>query len=141
MTTQEYEELYCTYCDSQRCLNAGDGRISEICPYWNERIGAMDKVQIAINEDFNTSIEAWKGLTEKDNFYLIGRTEGYETGKYVVNRIFNQHGTAEWLYEGDKILCSGCKQETLINGISCKTKFCPNCGAKMKNPKIEYKHN
>lgn len=38
MTLQEYEEKYCTYCDSQRC-NAYVGEdVSKICPYWNERM-------------------------------------------------------------------------------------------------------
>jgi hypothetical protein len=34
MNIQEYEELYCTYCDSQRC---GEGKPSETCPYWEIR--------------------------------------------------------------------------------------------------------
>ena len=33
MTNEQYEELYCTYCDAQRC---GDNP-PETCPYREER--------------------------------------------------------------------------------------------------------
>ena len=37
MTTKEYEELYCVYCDSQRCTNHSGNTVEERCPYWNKR--------------------------------------------------------------------------------------------------------
>ena len=39
MTDLEYKEIYCTYCDSQRCQNHVDLTIEEVCPYWKERVG------------------------------------------------------------------------------------------------------
>ena len=39
MTEEEYEELYCTYCDSQRCLNRAGSTVAEKCPYWEIRMG------------------------------------------------------------------------------------------------------
>ena len=38
MTLEEYEELYCTYCDSQRCVHTIGTTIDEICPYWEARM-------------------------------------------------------------------------------------------------------
>lgn len=37
MTTEKYVELYCTYCDSQRCMKYVGSTIEEKCPYWEER--------------------------------------------------------------------------------------------------------
>ena len=36
MTIEKYEELYCTYCDSQRCVKFNKPT-PESCPYWNLR--------------------------------------------------------------------------------------------------------
>lgn len=41
MTTQEYEELYCAYCDSQRC---GD-EPPYSCPYWDLRVNKDEWVE------------------------------------------------------------------------------------------------
>lgn len=38
MTLKEYEELYCAYCDSQRCTNMVGNSIPETCPYWEVRM-------------------------------------------------------------------------------------------------------
>jgi hypothetical protein len=37
MTNKEYEELYCMYCDSQRCHNVPGLTPEQMCPYWKER--------------------------------------------------------------------------------------------------------
>lgn len=37
MTDKEYEEIYCTYCDSQRCANRVGETLAEVCPYWKAR--------------------------------------------------------------------------------------------------------
>ena len=39
LTENEYEELHCTYCDSQRCLNRNGNTLAEKCPYWKIRMG------------------------------------------------------------------------------------------------------
>ena len=46
MTTQEYEEIFCTYCDSQRCLNRVGLTIEEKCPYWELRTNDGGKEMI-----------------------------------------------------------------------------------------------
>lgn len=43
MTLKEYEELYCTYCDSQRCVNVDGGSIPETCPYWEVHMKLEEK--------------------------------------------------------------------------------------------------
>lgn len=37
MPDKEYEEFYCTYCDSQRCVNRVGETLVEVCPYWEAR--------------------------------------------------------------------------------------------------------
>ena len=43
MTLKEYEELYCTYCDSQRCVNVEGDSIPETCPYWETHMKMEEK--------------------------------------------------------------------------------------------------
>ena len=38
MTNKQYEEFYCTYCDSQRC----GSNPPETCPYWRMRTKGYD---------------------------------------------------------------------------------------------------
>ena len=37
ISVEQYEELYCTYCDSQRCGNQ-NLPVDQMCPYWQERM-------------------------------------------------------------------------------------------------------
>ena len=37
MTVDEYEELHCMYCDSQRCLRYSGQTVKDTCPYWDIR--------------------------------------------------------------------------------------------------------
>ena len=37
MTNKEYEEFYCTYCDSQRYANRVGETLVEVCPYQEAR--------------------------------------------------------------------------------------------------------
>ena len=70
--------------------------VEEICPYWKERIqmeqdqnmSLLDEIKTSIIEDFNNSMEAWRGLAEKDNMFLIGRIDAYELAKATVEYKF-----------------------------------------------------
>ena len=44
MTVEQYEELYCTYCDSQRCGNQ-NLPVDKMCPYWQERMKLLEVKQ------------------------------------------------------------------------------------------------
>ena len=45
MTVEEYKEVYCTYCDSQRCLNRIGETLEHVCPYWAARQEERDGVK------------------------------------------------------------------------------------------------
>lgn len=75
MTIEQYEEFYCTYCDSQRC---GDNP-PETCPYWQmiQQINPnTDKdVDILINNITNTLADysnKWRSLGTE---LLLARAE------------------------------------------------------------------
>lgn len=53
MTVQEYEKIYCTYCDSQRCLNRVGLTLAETCPYWEAR---QKSDNIKSNPDYNFEV-------------------------------------------------------------------------------------
>ena len=138
MTKKEYEDLYCTYCDSQRCVNVGEGSIADTCPYWSSRLSVMDKVQWLINENFDRAIDSWKYLIEPDNLYLIGRHEECGNAKITVNRIFEEYVHGEWVLEWSdedmtyRSFCSRCGKEAPYKENSCDqltTAFCPHCGS------------
>lgn len=63
MTNKEYEELYCLYCDSQRCHMQKGDTVANKCLYYNERTygkagGMMDKQDLyALDEAIYKQIQ------------------------------------------------------------------------------------
>lgn len=100
----------------------------------------MDKVKDAIIEDFEKSMEAWRGLATKDNTFLIGRIDAYELAIATVKHKFKTVGTGYWTgMEGD--VCSECGR-SLTEIMDADSYFaigfdpsdlvaCPFCGARM----------
>ena len=37
MPAEIYEQIFCPFCDSQRCQTMAGTNIAEICPYWDLR--------------------------------------------------------------------------------------------------------
>lgn len=96
----------------------------------------MDKVKNAIIEDFEKSIEAWRGLATKDNMFLIGRIDAYEMAIETVKYMFKTVGTGHWVEVqtvGDTVewQCSECKHQKMYTVVGEQPNYCPHCGAKM----------
>lgn len=101
----------------------------------------MDKVKDAIIENFENSMEAWRGLATTDNMFLIGRIDANEMAIETVKYMFKTVGHGQWLDEdsfdahGSPIYrCSVCNRTVADNYISCH-KFCLHCGADMRGAK------
>ena len=100
----------------------------------------MNKVKDAIIEDFEKSMEAWRGLATKDNMFLIGRIDAYEMAIAIVKYMFDKVGTGHWTgMEGDT--CSECGRN-LTEIMDADSYFaigfdpsdlvaCPFCGVRM----------
>ena len=93
----------------------------------------MDKVKDAIIENFEKSIEAWRGLATTDNMFLIGRIDAREAAVKFVEYAFRTYGGGEWItmYSDYFFKCSVCES------VSHPTPYCPHCGAKMIKKEVD----
>lgn len=93
----------------------------------------MDKVKDAIIEDFEKSMEAWRGLATTDNMFLIGRIDANEMAIATVKHKFKTVGEGEWIpmYSDYFFKCSICES------VSHPTPYCPHCGAKMIKKEVD----
>lgn len=53
LTEKEYEQIYCSYCDSQRCLKYKGTTLAEKCPYWEAH---QNNNKIKENPDYNFEV-------------------------------------------------------------------------------------
>lgn len=91
----------------------------------------MDKVKDAIIEDFEKSMEAWRGLATTDNMFLIGRIDAYELAIATVKHKFKIVGTGHWIHKNGEMYCSECGEEALMDEVYYESPYCPHCGVRM----------
>ena len=97
----------------------------------------MNKVKDAIIEDFEKSIDAWRGLATTDNMFLIGRIDAYELAMATVKYKFDKVGTGEWIHKNGEMYCSECNEEALMDEVYYESPYCPNCGCRMIKKEVE----
>ena len=92
-----------------------------------------NKVKDAIIEDFEKSIDAWRGLATTDNMFLIGRIDAYEMATKFVDYVFRTYGEGEWRLETNEeepnpmfklVVCSKCGSKA-----NHTYPYCPHCGS------------
>lgn len=99
----------------------------------------LEKAIYTVLETYNITVdkdELLKALSYDRNQYETGYKAGYKAAK-------DEQRLGTWIVHGNYARCSECKETggTILNGDKPEpflTKFCPNCGAKMRKVAVRW---